>query len=150
MYRVWRVFPTHQRNMRVVTGNMMRIMTYVLAITGGALLFTHNAYADIDYLCLKSCKDEGSTTQQCMDNCRIVHDKPSTIGKEALTAGSAQLKEFSTPQTPTMLHLDQGIQLKAFEVKTDYTCLNSCIQERLQYQFCKKKCSFLSDSRIQN
>lgn len=144
------MFLTRLLNMLGVMDNMLRIMTYITVITGAALLLSRSAYADIDYLCLKSCKDDGSPTQECMDNCRIVRDKPTTLGKDALTAGSAQLKEFATPRTSTMLHLEQGIQLNTFEIKTDYSCLNSCIQERLQYQFCKKKCSFLSDSRTQN
>lgn len=122
----------------------LRIGLFFVMLTCG---WAQVAYADIDYLCLKHCKDDGNTTQSCMENCRIQEDIPTIAGEEALTAGSAQLKEFSTPQDTDKIILNKKVQLQRLEVKTDYVCLNSCLKEGLQYTFCEKKCRVLSDPR---
>lgn len=115
------------------------------AVAMALLCLAAPARADMDYQCLASCKNTGNETQSCMDQCRTAQAAPvNKKGKQE--AGSATHKQFDAPKTASAVLLP--VKEKKIETRTDYTCMQSCLAQRLQYGLCQQRCTTVDSSAV--
>lgn len=88
-------------------------MKYILALF---LVFSEQAFAITDYVCVSNCTSGGTMYGMCVKQCSTSDYKSNPYGG---TSGNSQ----STKQT-------------------DYVCVSNCTSQGGMYAICLDKCSF--------
>ena len=116
-----------------------------------ALLFPATAFADMDYMCLKTCKDTGKITQVCMQECSYQPNSPAQTPKVVTPAGE-QHKEFTPLTAPGQSQVVTGMAgappassvgktITGSENSKKTQCMQDCLLQKLQYSLCQQRCS---------
>jgi hypothetical protein len=110
-----------------------------LAIISFAVMCS-SAWADTDFLCLKMCMASGKVGAVCMPMC--------TYGKEAQKHSGPSNPALSSNRVfPVYQAVDDNKLLpekkarSSERVTTDYTCIDQCLQAKIEYAMCHKSCT---------
>jgi hypothetical protein len=97
------------------------------------------ARADIDHQCLNKCTNNGENTSACMRKCSYATpNKP--FDKSDQKVNLSIRNQFSNEKSNSE-EKENYYKLENEKTAINYSCLSDCLQEKSQYNFCKRECS---------
>jgi len=120
-------------------------------VFGLILFFSAPAFADMDYACLANCKNKGSITQVCMQQC--VYSPPVAAFAVGKGIGNTH-KEFVAPVSvgsqvvSVQPHYSSSYapstiarSVTGSKVEKSAQCVQLCMQQKMQYSLCQARCA---------